>query len=674
MPAMSWAQFTSLHQPLLPEVSQSGLENGKFFFDSLGVKSLRNDLSQFSDQVIGEANSVMAGRYKLYSHHLVDAGLPPDWSRNQLTGEITPRYLHWSRIPDFKFGDIKNVWELNRFSFCFALVRAYARTADERFPELFWQLLEDWQKHNSPQQGANWKCGQEITFRLMAWIFAFYAFSHSPATTAARQKMLLEIIAASAHRIQGHIGYALSQRNNHGLSEATGLFTIGLLFPKLKMAQEWERLGRAYLEKLAAELIYDDGAFSQHSANYHRVMLHDLLWALRLGDLNHRPLSDSLKTKFSQATNFLYQIQDRISGKTPNYGQNDGALVLPLSSCDYTDFRPVLQAAYYYSNSRKLYPPGPWDEDLLWLFGPSALTAPQLATPRQELFNAPKGGCYVLRDKDMFAFVRCSKYTHRPAQADQLHVDVWMDGKEVVCDPGTFSYNAPKPLDKGFGGTEFHNTVTVDDLGQMDRIGKFMWLPWSEGLSKPGKKSSSGQLLSWQGEHHGYMRLRNPVRHVRSILLLQGRGLLVLDNLSSAKPHLYTLSWLCNTTTDAFNKRENGLLLNDRSIPVSITWGASADLKASFHSGNEDSALGWKSNYYSARSPALSVKLETMARSVQYWTFFGYASPTFDYHEQNLKIIASNFDLNLRLLANRGRPSSFTFKDSLINLVEEFSF
>jgi len=54
------------------------------------------------------------------------------------------------------------IWEPSRFGFAYALVRAYWRSGDERYAELFWQLVEDWRANNTPQLGPNWKCGQEM--------------------------------------------------------------------------------------------------------------------------------------------------------------------------------------------------------------------------------------------------------------------------------------------------------------------------------------------------------------------------------------------------------------------------------------------------------------------------------------------------------------------------------
>ena len=48
----------------------------------------------------------------------------------------------------------------------------------------------------------------------------------------------------------------------------------------------WIQKGRRILELQAKELIYDDGSFSQHSTNYHRLMLHVFLWSIQIGRAN----------------------------------------------------------------------------------------------------------------------------------------------------------------------------------------------------------------------------------------------------------------------------------------------------------------------------------------------------------------------------------------------------
>jgi len=82
---------------------------------------------------------------------------------------------------------------------------------------------------------------------MMTWCFGLYAFLSSPRTTPERVVALSTMIAVTADRIEAYTGYALSQNNNHGISEAMGLFTAGLLFPEFQRAESWQAMAISYL-------------------------------------------------------------------------------------------------------------------------------------------------------------------------------------------------------------------------------------------------------------------------------------------------------------------------------------------------------------------------------------------------------------------------------------------
>lgn len=598
----------------------------RFFFDADQCAAYRPlfarwDAAAHPDPV-ALADAVISGRLRYFEHAVVETGFPPDWHANPFTGERTPSDRHWSRIGDFGSGDIKVIWEPNRFGFAYALVRAYWRTGDERYAEAFWQAVEDWQRRNPPNVGANWKCGQEITFRVMAWCFGLYGFLHSPATTDTRVAALARLVAVSGRRIAANIGYALSQQNNHGISEAVGLFTIGTLFPELRGAAGWQARGRKLLEQQGRALIYEDGAFSQHSANYHRVMLHDYLWALRLGELVGAPFSDALQRRVGKAGHFLYQIQDGESGGVPCYGSNDGAFILPLSNSDYQDYRPVVQAVHYLTERKRCWMDGPWDEALLWLFGPEAVEAPVQA-PAREDFAAPQGGCHTLRAERGFVFVRCGSFRHRPAQADLLHVDLWWRGLNIALDPGTYSYNTPAPWDNALGNTAYHNTVTVDGLDQMERIGRFLWLPWAHGNVHCRGRSETGHLEYWEGEHDGYRRLPDPVAHRRAVVRLGEEHWLVLDLLEGHLEHAYRLHWLFPDLPSEFDEVEGLLTLQTPAGAYQARVGSDHCGSCSLLRADPASPVGWRAPYYGAKEPALSLSLTVRGQRVLFWSLLG---------------------------------------------------
>ena len=629
----------------------------RFFFAPQDRRNAQNCLSPWDSlesSPLLTASCIQEGSFPFFSNEFFNIGLPPQWNRDPLSGHTFPIDRHWSQIGDFGAGDIKLVWEPNRFGFVFPLVRAYWRTGDEAFAELFWDLVEGWRSANPPETGVNWKCGQEISLRVMAWVFGLYGFGDSPASTSTRLSMLTQMIAVSGQRIESNIRYALSQQNNHGISEAMGLWTIGSLFPELSEAEEWAAAGRRLLESQARKLIYDDGAFSQHSLNYHRVMLHNYLWCLRLGDLQQQPFSSELRDRIGTAGEFVYQLQDEQTGRVPRTGQDDGALILPLSNCGYDDYRPVVQATHYLLTGQRRFGTGPWDEDLFWLFGVrqnsssdvqhdssvgvpltrstgvsnapspnSPLSDSQFLTGRIN-FDGADSGYATLRTPTGYAMTRAAGYRHRPAQADMLHVDIWWRGLNVALDPGTYSYNAPAPWNNPFSHTEHHNTVTVDGLDQMERASRFMWLPWLKGTSHGRNVPCQGNVSAWNGEHDGYRRLTDPITHRRGIVRLGSEHWLIVDALCGQIPHRYRLHWLLLDGNFTADHDQNSLKIQTPSGPYRLKATASvSESQFDVCRADDHSARGWYAPFYHKRQPALSVSLQAAAEAIVFATLLG---------------------------------------------------
>jgi asparagine synthase (glutamine-hydrolysing) len=478
------------------------------------------------------------------------------------------------------------------------------------------------------------------------------------------------MIAVTGERVAANIDYALSQRNNHGISEGVGLWTVGALFPELRGAAGWLARGREVLEKCGRELIYEDGSFSQHSMNYHRVMLQDYVWALRLGELLGEPFSEGLKARVAKAADFLHQVQDE-SGRVPCYGQNDGALILPLDNCDYQDFRPAAAAAHYLTRGTRCFEPGEWDESLLWLFGEDALAAP-LDSPKRTDLRAESGGYYTLRAKESWAFTRCAEFLDRPGQADMLHVDLWWRGQNIATDAGTYSYNAPAPWNNSLSRTAYHNTVTVDGLDQMEQASKFLWLPWLAGKVKASRRSPSGFFSYLEGEHDGYRRLASAVTHRRGILRLGESSWLVVDRLTGSEQHEYRLHWLFPHFPFEWDG-EGGLLALRTPAGLYYVQVASEEKSAvySLEQADDDSPRGWRAPYYMSREPALSVDMTIESQSQLFWTLFSPEPCRAELKEGVLEVEATSWRSTVRLSKNEGREGSLVTEALVVGDCED---
>ena len=472
---------------------------------------------------------------------------PVEWNRNPFDGSHSDATKTWTDLPEYapQQGDYRMLWEPARAAWAIDLTRAPTHGLDCDAAELYWQWVDSWMAACPPFRGVHWKCGQEAAVRLLALTFGFWSLAASPVTTPARWRQFARLAWATAYRIAHYIDYAISQKNNHAISEACGLMLVGHLFPEFAESKRWWRRGKRVLAGELRRQIYSDGSYVQHSMNYQRVMLAMAAVAFRLAELHGDPFERGLYDKLSLANDFLFEMMDPQSGGVPNYGNNDGAHVLPLDECDFVDFRPIVQTVHYLVHRQRRLEPGPWDEDLLWLFGPEALAAPR--SPREPRAHAfADGGYFTLRGDQSWALVRCHTYRDRPAHYDPLHLDLWYKGHNVLRDCGTFKYYIPgRPdLERYFRSIQAHNCVEIDGGMPVELASRFQFFPWPRCRARQYNPvpASSGSC-SCIFENHDYDRAPWHVLHRRTLLQLPGDAWVVVDDLLGIGRHRAVWYW-----------------------------------------------------------------------------------------------------------------------------------
>ncbi len=564
---------------------------------------------------------------------------------------------HWTRHESAQWQgrDIKFVWEPARFGWAFALGRAYHLSGDERYPAAFWHHLETFVQHNPPNRGPHWASAQEVGLRILAFAFAARALAASRHTTSERLALLSGAIAAHAARIPPTLVYARAQNNNHLLSEAAALYTAALLLPSHPRAPRWRGLGWRWLHHGLQTQIEPGGSYVQQSTSYHRLMLQLALWTCTLAQRAGQPFPQTSLERLAAATRWLLALCDPDSGRVPNLGPNDGALILPLTACPHHDYRPTLQAAARAFLGQPAFPPGPWDELGAWMGiadsgAESSQSRAAIGDEKWRLDSAPftihhpaaqlrTGASLPAR-----AILRVARFAHRPGHADQLHLDLWWRGLNVARDPGTYLYNADPPWDNSLATAFVHNTLTIDGRDQMTRAGRFLYLDRAQ-----------AQLLEHTptrlaAQHDGYRALG--LIHRRTVEALDN-GWRITDHVAPRTPARRTprvrLHWLLPDWPWELEGSTLRLQSPYGRIEVSIAsiqdqesgsrnrgfeMGPGAGDIALFRAGEAlhgnapaHPTWGWYSPTYGVKEPALAFVLETAGPApltlVSQWAFPG---------------------------------------------------
>jgi len=404
---------------------------------------------------------------------------PPVWHKSIISGKLANvQNQHWSKISDFDLnvGDIKGVWDLSRFDFLMHFCIEYIKTGNKTHLTTLNLWLEDWSQNNPVNLGINWKCGQEASFRVMHLAVACLLLRQQKKLSPAVIQFLEEHLA----RISPTVIYAMAQDNNHGTSEAIALYIGGLLLEhnsySTTQALKWKKQGRYWIENRVKRIIMNDGSFSQHSVNYHRVMLDSMCLAEMFRDeFQESNFSRNTINKLRLAIDWLRCFTDENSGDAPNLGANDGARLIPLSNTRYRDYRPTVQLASVLFYKKKCYSEnGSYDQPLILFALKSKDVLPELASSK----NFVEGGYVYIANEYSRLFMRYPKFQFRPSQCDVFHLDFWLKGENKLRDAGSFSYNTDKSWLDYFPSTQAHNTVQFDDREQMPKLSRFLYGGW----------------------------------------------------------------------------------------------------------------------------------------------------------------------------------------------------
>src|SRR5690606_38738927 len=152
---------------------------------------------------------------------------------------------------------------------------------------------------------------------------------------------------------------------------------------------------------------------------------------------------------------------------------------------------------------------------------------------------------FVLRENETITFIRCGNHKDRPAQADNLHLDIWHKGENVLFDGGSYKYNTDQKLLKYFMGTESHNTVMLEDYDQMLKGSRFIWFNWSQSLG--ANIAQTDDAYFFNGEVSAFTFIKNNISHKRYIKKNKGELIWEIEDVIQNKPIDMTMKqyWHC---------------------------------------------------------------------------------------------------------------------------------
>jgi hypothetical protein len=386
------------------------------------------------------------------------------WNARQFHRNI--RYGHIEGV------DIKVPWELSRFGHLNLLGQAYLLTNDHRYSTEFMDQITDWIDNNPVGFGVNWKCTMDVAIRAANWLVAsefFYQESALPAHFRRR-------FCASVHEHGKFIRHHLERSGvtgNHYIADIGGLFFIATYCPFFEEADTWRAFCIAELTKEIGKQTHKDGCDFEGSTAYHRLVLEMFFYCKLLADHAGTTLPEAyghrLRKMFEVS---LYCIKS--NGMIPQIGDNDNGRFLAFTKRPILEHKYILTlASIYYRDSDFKLSGFKFDEEAFWLFGPTGKRVyDKLQTRTSQLRpkSFPEAGWFIIRHNNDYCFISCGADRQNGnrghAHNDRLSLELVLDGRDVIVDPGTYVYT-PYPNERNrFRSTSYHNTIAFDGCEQ----------------------------------------------------------------------------------------------------------------------------------------------------------------------------------------------------------------
>lgn len=511
-------------------------------------------------EAIAQADCQLAGGVDLLGQTFSTLGT--DWHLDPQSGVRSP--LDFGPLFDYRDGGVggntRNVWELNRHQHLVPVALAFAATREQRYAAYVQEQIEAWLRQDPFPLGVNWSSALELGLRLISWVWIGRFLSGSAAGddlfgTDGR-------LWDSVYRHQWAIErlYSIgSSANNHLIGEMTGLFIAASEWPFFLESRGWARRAYRVLDAEIARQYYPSGLNREQAFAYHLFATELLLLAAVEGERLGRPFSPAFLGTLTRAAEAAAALAGPGSLQ-PAYGDGDDGVAVGLPGGSDGLCRLQAVAAWWLGVRRgvaacedracatgaRLLLSG------IRLASDGAVAAPEEpSAPRVDgappaeaasTFGFGDAGLFrlvshedgmevvCLADAGELGYLSIAAHGH----ADCLSFTLTADDEQLLVDPGTYTYHYDLDARAYFRGTAAHNTVLVDDEDQSEPAGPFLWSRKARPTVHCWEPRENGGLLV--ASHDGYSRLRQPVRHERS-LLLDGRTAVIKDILEGDGLH-----------------------------------------------------------------------------------------------------------------------------------------
>ena len=379
-----------------------------------------------------------------------------------------------------EIGDIRTNWELNRHYQFVGMAKSFYITGDVNIFKDIKELFYDWNEKNHFLCGVEWTSAMEIAIRVNSWIYMYCFIDSAFKKYNMEDDKLLKDISRAIVMMTDYITKhraRYSSANNHLIIEMYAVGMSGIFFDY----KPWKDLSFGVLTNELPRQNYSDGVNKEMSLHYQSFMMEAYgLMMLEMRN-NHIKIPQVWIEYLSKMSEFLCDCCGKF-GETIIFGDNDEGKILDLSGEKFDYYRYVLDLMGFvlpkrYSRMDNIH------ENLCWIlqddFKDCAMKKNCYISQNVKCYR--EGGYTVWRSRDEKVLIGIDHadlgYGSLAAHghADALSFQMFIEGRPVFVDPGTYNYHVPIKLRDEFKVNKNHNTVYINGKNQAEVQGAFLW-------------------------------------------------------------------------------------------------------------------------------------------------------------------------------------------------------
>ncbi|MBM3712070.1 MAG: hypothetical protein FJW56_01320 [Actinobacteria bacterium] len=553
-----------------------------------GEKEIKNCINKINNRISGVFKNLKEDKLRFLQKGGYD---PIDWHVDFKSGYQWDREAWYKKI---KFGtiegaDIKVPWELSRCYHFLTLGQAYFITRDEKYTKEFIYQFIDWVENNTVQFGVNWVCTMDVAIRACNWVLSFLYFKNSKLISKEFLYEFIKNIFIHGLHIRKNLEKdPFSPKTNHYISNLAGLIYIGKFLDNLKFGRSLLDFAIRELNKEVRHQVYNDGSSFEASMSYHRLVLELLFYTVLFLTKSHEEFNGYnfkdvavkifgdgyIKKIFKMFEVLKYCLNP--DGYIPQIGDNDNGRLHVLWGSDVPNDAYLLQIAcvFFYENSFKITDFNCTDsykrqDEILWIFGKAGYEIfnklDGISKNSIKSYSFSNSGWFVMRKNNNFLMISAGQNgqggSGGHAHNDKLSFELYLNGKSVIIDPGTYLYTSSSEWRNNFRSTAYHNTVSINNREQNRFVEKSLFLLKDDSNVRINRWITSKEYDLLDAEHYGFTRFKDPVIHQRQIIFdKKNIRVYIKDIIKGKGRHLFEVFFHLNKNIE-FEKGSNDKLI-----------------------------------------------------------------------------------------------------------------